>query len=73
MVDYTVRPAPAARGAAAARAGGDAHVVPRRVDEAVDAEGYAGQDEEEDDDYDGDYVVLFHHLGGCVGEADGER
>lgn len=32
--------------------------------EAVDAEGYEGQDEEEDDDYDGDYVVLLDHFGG---------
>lgn len=32
--------------------------------EAVDAEGDECEDQEEDDDYDGDYVVLLDHLGG---------
>lgn len=30
----------------------------------VDAECYQGEHEEEDDDYYGDYVVLFDHFGG---------
>lgn len=46
----------------------------------VDTECYQGEHEEEDDDYYGDYVVLFDHFGGLLflslrgweGREDGE-
>lgn len=61
MIHYTRRVAPTTRAALRGRV--DAHVAPRRVHEAVDAEGYEGEEEEEDDDDDGDDVVLFRHVG----------